>query len=274
MTRKIQKSKLIDFAMGKLTPEESLSIIEMLEKDPVASRELEVISGILNIAALEGQEAFKKVESETTSKYPRFLDAIVDFADQLRERRIAYPLLGFSSVVLAIVGLVVASRLATGRYYELTQIERPEFEVPVRGQEEVDFGTAQRLYSQGKFDESIHLMERYIRAFPEGDMIDYAHYSAGAMHLLSSQQSFLSLFPSFDRRKILTGMEHLQQAIVTTRNARIAEDALWLRAKGYLMLDSADEAVGELSKIERLNGMRKDSASQLIARIRILQRGG
>jgi anti-sigma factor RsiW len=51
--------RLIDFARGKLSPEESLAVLEELEKDPRVSRDLELILSLMGLSREEWEEREK-----------------------------------------------------------------------------------------------------------------------------------------------------------------------------------------------------------------------
>lgn len=47
----ITLSELSDFALGHLPPEESLELLDRIEKDPQASADLDFVIGLLNFAS-------------------------------------------------------------------------------------------------------------------------------------------------------------------------------------------------------------------------------
>jgi len=51
MSERIQTSTIIDFAHGRLTPEESLGLLKSIEEDPRASEELDLVVDLMNEAA-------------------------------------------------------------------------------------------------------------------------------------------------------------------------------------------------------------------------------
>ncbi len=274
MKKEQNMSSIRDLALGKLSPEESLKVLEELERNPEASEELDVVADLMNFVALQGEDFFEREQDAVfmgESSAKRIVWKIEEF---LRPKRLAYPIA--ASVVLFVLMsvLVVASALTTSRYFPLTKIDRLEFESRVRGPGLQDFAMAYQSFSERRYDETIRLLERFIRAFPQSELVDYAHYSAGATYLVSSKQSFLSLFPSFDHERVTRGLEHLELAIQKSSNPRTIEDSHWLRAKGYLMLDKSDVAIAELQMVESLNRLKRDQASRLVSEIQEIQKGG
>ncbi len=267
MKNKIARQSITDLTLGKLSPEESLKLLEAIEQDPSASQELEFASEMLNFTRAHGKETFEPMKSSIAR------DALVNrtIAERLEgylgQTRAARWATGFVALCVVICGLVVVSSLTADKYYPLASIEGFEIESTVRGPGQEDLTTAQNLYRQGDLEGALRLLERYIRAFPHGEMIDYVHYSAGAICLLSSSHSFLSLFPSYDRERVLRGLGFLEIAANVSTNPRLVEDARWLRAKAFLMLHRPADAIEELRRIELLNGVKGEQASRLITEI-------
>jgi len=57
----IEIDVLVDFALGKLSAEESLVVVDILEKDPEASEMLETIVELMNHFAEPNSEEFKRI---------------------------------------------------------------------------------------------------------------------------------------------------------------------------------------------------------------------
>jgi len=55
-TPELNYSTLLDFALGRLTPERSLAVLKELERNPRASRDLEFILKLLNYFSEHGDE--------------------------------------------------------------------------------------------------------------------------------------------------------------------------------------------------------------------------
>ena len=264
--KKTNINSIIDLAKGNLSPEDSLKVLEEVNRNPEASRELDDVSNLMNFVAVEGESVFEEPEHSAAAKPWRWRELF-------GSRILASPITAVAAAFVLLVGFVLASSLTTSKYYDLTQMDGLEFESRVRGPGQEDFAIAYQHFSEGRYDESIRLLERYIRAFPHSDLVDYAHYSAGAIYLLASHKSFLSLFPSFDPERVMKGLDHLNVAASTASNVRVIDDSHWLRAKGFLMLHRIEDALSELRIVESLNGPKRDQASELIARIREVKNG-
>ena len=267
-------SSISDLALGILSPEESLKILEEVEKNPQASMELELATDLLNFVALEGKELFERKQATVYARRSAVKSIVWKINDLLGARRFAYPLAALVVLMILIGGLALTSFLTTSEYYPLTVIQRLDFESRVCGPGLQDFDMAYEAFSRGQYDETVRLLERFIRAFPESELVDYAHYSVGATYLVSSRKSFMTLFPSFEDGSVIRGLENLELAIQKSSNPRTIEDSHWIRAKGYLMLDNPERALAELLIVQSLNGLRKEQASRLILDIKDIQKEG
>jgi hypothetical protein len=267
MKRRIPRESISDLVLGKLSPEESLRLLEEIERDPSASEELEFAAELLRFAAVHGKSVFERAEylSPQASGKPRTVAERLE--SYLHVRNLAYPAI----VLVVMLGLVTASHLSRDKYYPLTGIEGVEFESRVRGPGQEDLDAAQQFYAEGQPDESIRVLERYIRAFPRSEVIDYVHYSTGTIYLLSSRRSFLSLFPSYDHERVMHGLDHLDSALHNSTNVHIIENSHWLRAKAFLMRHRPYDALVELEGLKSLGGSRSDQASELISEIRRIE---
>jgi tetratricopeptide (TPR) repeat protein len=268
MGKNTDRNRIVDLALGKLSPEESLKLLEEIETDPDASRELELANTVLNFVHLHGEEVFGPEKASMPSKAIQWDAILLNGREFFRRKRFAYPAV-VALGALAILGvLVTASHFSTSRYYRLTKIDEMEFDTRLRGPGQEDFVLASDYLLNRRYDESIRVLERYIRAFPRSDLLQFAHYSAGAVYLVSAHSSVVSLFPTYDRERVTRGLSHLSYAETGTSSIKLEEEARWLRAKGFLMLDEPDEALAELQRVVLLNGSRKREATDLISEIR------
>lgn len=258
-------NQVTDFALGKLTPQESLRVLDLLDGDAEASRHLDFVSDIVRVGAEYGEEIFESrlapagywgrlwfvttrwLRSAMTSRWwirPAFASAL--------------------SIVLLMGTLEIVSHAVTSRYYQLTTIDRLALEPTTRGQVDAEYDGACRLVAQGRYTDAIRAFERFIRAYPGDDLRYLAQYSAGATYLLSAHRSIGPFFPSYDVETVIRGLGHLQRAADNSGNRRINEEAHWLRAKGFLMMDAPASAIAELRLVVRLNGPKKDDAAELL----------
>lgn len=267
MPRKIRTSTIIDFAQGRLTPAESLGLLESIERDPRASRELDLVVDLMNEASDPQTHLF----SGRSFSRGRFLSRpIRTLIDDFRIHPFLYPAGALGFLVLAFVILVGVYRLSANKFDELTSIDRTAFTWNARGTDNSDIAGAYICFTNGQYDKSIALLERYLRREPGGELTPFVHYSAGAVCLIDSRQNPFMLFQTHDEARIAEGLQHLSLALGSTSNRRLLEESRLLRAKGLLMLQKPREAIAELDTARSLNGPRSEEAIQMIERIHAL----
>ena len=258
---------IVDMAQGRLTPEESLQILEGIDRDEATSADLELVVDIINLASESGGNVFRAGERTGLSWWRR----LALWLSRIFENdRVLHPV-GVVSVVLVVLAMILgANALWTGPYEELTGIDGTAFEWNARGPGEMDIAIAYQLFTKGEYDESVLHLDRFLRSHPNGELVEYMHYSAGVVYLLSARHTIFTLFPSYNRLKVTAGLQHLECAIARTSSPRLAEESRYLRAKGFLMLGQKEAAIAELDSVRTVDGIRAQEASQAIARIQAI----
>jgi len=256
---------MADLVMGNVPPDEALRMLEAIERDPVASKELDLQTDLLNLASSEGKEIFEPAPFVRPSPVP-WLDRL---PFRFPPRSVLVPLGALASVAVLWFGLWSISSLTRPPHDELAQIGRSDLEFRTRGDMRDELAAVPALCSEGRFDDVIRLSERFIRAYPASELTGFAHYSAGLGYLASARRSTLGLFPSFDPARVGKALEHLTPLAVGSTQEPMAEDALWLQAKGLLMVENPDAARAALSRLAAMNGRRAVDAQELIRRIHI-----
>jgi len=114
---------LVDLALGKLTPEQSLEVIERLEQDPLKSSELELIVNILGSA-----EALPAIEdSRNNSKRGS--------PSGVRERRSDFTLAirSAAAIVLMLGSVFLSGEFSEDSYASLITVRAEDLDVRTRG---------------------------------------------------------------------------------------------------------------------------------------------
>jgi tetratricopeptide (TPR) repeat protein len=267
MKRKREEGTLSDLALGKLSPEESLRLMEELEHDPEGSEELDFHVDLINFVAEHGAEVFDRaaIAPEACTHRPSALPK--GTAAVLRGRQIVFRVAALAFLCVTVGCLALVSHLTKSKYYELAIVDETTYDMHVRAAQHDDVRAAQDLFVSGRYEESIRLLERFIRAYPESDLLVYIHRNVGAMYLYSAPRSILSLFPHYDRTAVLKGLGHIDASLDPSATGRQNEESYWLQAKGLLMLDRSAEAMQILERIKELNGRRGDQAEVLMKSI-------
>ena len=267
MSERIQSSAIIDFAHGRLTPEESLGLLKSIEEDPRASEELDLVVDLMNEAADPQSRLFVAPASREKPIIIRFVRILID---RFRSHPFLFPAGAFGCFAAAILILVGANQLFADKLDELTGIDRTAFTWNARGTDNSDIAGAYFFFTNGEYARSLALLDRYVRLEPLGDLAPYVHYTAGAVCLIASRQGYFSLFQTHDKTRVLEALQHLSLAIGQTSNHRLLEESRFLRAKGYLMLHRPYDAIAQLDTVRALGGPRSEEAIQMIERIHAL----
>lgn len=263
MKRRVKSAAISDLVLGKLSPEESMRLIEQMENDPGASEDLELATEMLNVAGESGGDIFERAQVPG-SVHPAVHEGLRPYVKRfLGEGRIRVPAGIAGATAVLVIAVLIARSQISNPYDALARVDPLECQMTVRGPGDEEFGRGYREFSAGNYDEAIRLFERYIRAFPSGDLVDYAHYSAGAACLVSARRNLFGVFPSYDNGLVERGMEHFMVA-ERSSNLRIVEESSLLHAKGLLMLRRADDALLQLSKTTGLNGVERGKALDLL----------
>jgi len=256
----LDTTMLTDLVLGKLSPEESLRVLREIERDPRASQELEARARLLSHVREGGEALFAESYAVAGTSTPA----------PVQRWWASRPLAGYvvgAAAILLIAVVPVLSVLTKGPFVDLARVGYPQYEAVLRSAGDSDIGLAVRMLRGGHPEESLLLLERFCRAYPESDMREYAHYLAGAIYLSDARESLLGMFITYDLSRVRAGMAHLGEALRLSGNPRLTEESHWLRAKGFLMLERPAEAVAELEAARRLEGARAEDAAQLMGKI-------
>jgi hypothetical protein len=260
--RRVDRSDLVDFALGKLSPEESLRVLDAIEGDPALSAQLEEIAVVVRGIDRDGEELFGKGREDRG----RSSGAVVRDSGWLYVIRAA-------AVFVVLIGLsVLVSALTAGRYDDLTALERVELDVRFRGFDAEDLVRARAAHGEGDEDGALFHLDRFLRMNPEGESSDFARVLAGSIRVEGAESSVLGLFRQFDEEKIMFGLRDLLLVIAHSENPRLVEEASWIVAKGYLMLGRPGDAAGHLRRVVGGGGSRVRGAQELLEEIN--RRGG
>ena len=267
MRERIRTSTIIDFAHGRLTPEESVGLLESIEKDPRVSEDLDLVVELMNEAANPSSKMFVAPSCRPKSLLARMLGT---FLDGVRSHPVLFPVGAFGCLAAALVIVMCVNLLSANKLEELTGIDRTAFTWNARGTDNSDIAGAYLCFTNGEYAKSLTLLDRYLRLEPQSDLGPYVHYTAGAVCLIASKQSYFTLLQTRNEARVLEALQHLSLAIRQTSNRRLLEEARFLRAKGYLMLHRPEEAIAELDTVRFLYGPRSEEALQMIERIHAL----
>jgi hypothetical protein len=264
------RAEISELVLGGLPPEESLDLLEKIEQDPEASRELEMQVEILNFMSEEGG-TLTVPQPEEASILARFR-SWASGQWHWMPRRLRLVVLAAAAVALIFGAAEFTRRARSGSAYSnLIAFNGPELEVTLRGSPPLDIELASRLYAGGEVEEAIKVLERYIHAHPEGDDIDYAEYLLGAMNLWAAKETRFLVFVRYDLQKVRTGIEHLDASIRLASSERLMQECHWVRGMALLMIEEVGGAVHEFQAVGDSAGPRRGSALAMMEKLRAHQ---
>jgi hypothetical protein len=236
---------------------------------------------------------WQKIEADLDAKVYAHLDAMHDSAKQTvrtpaQTPGLLHELLQnirkywdglFSPRILAYAVLLVS--LSVGGLYVYGYFSRPQFFAqaqmhadfadPVRGpqNESRKFMEGLQAFAAKDFETAIRALSGYVDAEPGHTQ---ALFYLGLAHLIDAEEVILGLPYKFDKVKVRTGVDCLQQVLKATgRNPYLQEDCLWYSAKGYLMLgevDKAESCLQEIIDMSQPDLLRRQEAGELLLRLK------
>jgi tetratricopeptide (TPR) repeat protein len=261
-----RRNTVRDLVLGNLSPEESLRVLDMVEKDPELSHELELAASLVNIAAEDGKELFGKPVTLSHDAAPLYR-AVNRRLSSHAVHAWMYVRYTLAAVVLIGVLLPVVSHFMTDPYVALSTLSDSVDMERLRTTGEQELA---RLYEEpisGNDEETIRFLERYLRRHPHNKVTGYVRLSLGEQYLRSARTSILTLFPRFDAPKVNRALHQFDQIIESGGNDRLVEEAYWLRAKAALMVGRPHSAISDLQELLRLKGRLSHQAEELIGKI-------
>lgn len=260
MAPKLSSSQLSDFVLGKLSPEESLRVLDELERDPEASKTVDYYTSLLAYAKGEGRSVF---EERVNGRQGGSFAGVRRAARLVSRRRWVFA----AAAILALgvfMGLLMRGKsLLWGddaRYAVLSEVE---FGVGIRTEADDNLSVAINLFHAGEYDRSIRVLERLNKGEQLHPFPDFVNYSLGVVHLVAAEGSVSGPIKVFDREHVRQGLWSLNRAAIMTANPRLAEEAYWLMAKGHLMVGERAEGIRFLQKVVELGGQRGGEARRL-----------
>ncbi len=269
--KKAIKSKMADFVRGKLAPHEALDVIDAVERDRELSADLDLHVELQNFArsddALEAAD-FPEVSS-TAARVPRFPRSW--WEQVFGGRRLLVPA---GSLLLIVAGVAVFTLLqrAANPYSDLADLGDPAASFRMRGASEAELADASNRFLEGDARESAYRFERYLRMYPSSEWAPWVEYAAGISRLAGAREKVFGIGVRYDEKEVRGGLEHLDRVLAGPAVPELVEDALWYRAKGFLMLGDAGSAEAQLNQILALQGSRQVVARKLLSDLQSLHR--
>jgi tetratricopeptide (TPR) repeat protein len=270
-SKAISDGEMSDFVHGRLQPEQALHLLDLIEQDQEASANLDLQVEILNTADSADAEAFR---AKTRLMRARLEQGTSD-ASWLRWHLITRPVLVPTFILVAGVVLgftVITSILAeSDPLGDLAELDDLSSSFRLRGPSSSDLAEAANWLVNGEPEEAARRFERHLNMYPSEEWIPWVEYAAGLSRLAEARRSFLGVRVSYNADRVKRGLDHLEHVLANAENPELKEDALWYKAKGYLMLGDAQNSTVCLSQVRALQGSRSEAARGLLSRLKSLQ---
>jgi len=260
MAPKLSSSQLSDFVLGKLSPEESLRVLDELERDPDASETVDYYASLLAYARGEGRSVF---EERTNVGGPRPLARVHRAARFVARRRWVFAAAAVLALGIALGVLVRGKSIVWGHSAEYAALREVEFGVGIRAEADDNLKVAIGLFHEAEYDRSIRVLERLLKAEPVHPFPDYVNYALGVVHLAAAGEGGSGSIRLYDRSHVREGLESLRRAIILTASPRMAEEAHWMMAKGHFMLGEREDGIRTLEGAIAVRGKREVEARRL-----------
>jgi hypothetical protein len=247
---RITRDVLISFAKGRLSREESLRILKRVEVDDDLSKELEEV--LFMIRGIE--------DAVHSGERAKSAGSIV------REHKLHYVLRIAAGLVIAFLTTTAIGELGKGQYYYLARIGETSLASRLRGSESSEFESAKGLFASGNRDAAIKRMERIANMHLEEESMPVVHLLLGEMLLCSAERNILGIVSWYDQGNVVRGMKHLEIAL-SSGDQRIAEEAHWLRLKGWLMQGDCIRANLEGQEILKFGKVRINDTRLVLQQI-------
>ena len=264
MSKRIDSSRITDLVLGKLPPEEALKVLDEVERNPEASREVELAVQMLNFARGEGAEEFASQEAAATAKVKlrrRWWDVVPGW---IRAPRLVYAMAAVSVVV--VLGIVT-------RYFVVPRDVIPDAGgewiewATVRFPESVDLLTAQETFRDGGNLAAYDKLTRYLRVHPDDPLRGEVRYNAALLCFDLGREEVAGILVSYDTVWISRGLGILDMVVEDTSSVALVEGARILRAMGLIAVGRGAEAEADLRIVSDLRGPHEAEARKLLQKI-------
>ena len=260
MAPKLDSPQLSDYVLGMLSPEESLRVLDELERDPEASRMVDDYASLLAYAEGEGRAVFEGRLNGSPAAKPRGTGRIAGIA---AGSRWVFTAAAVFALAVFVGQLVRGKSILWGDEAEYAALSSVDFKVSIRAEADDDLMVAMSLFHEGDYERSIRVLDRLMRSVPAYPFPDFVNYSLGVVHLAVAETRLGNSIRIYDRSHVTQALESLRRAAMLTASRRMAEEAHWLTAKGHLMMGDRSTGLLELEKVIDYGGKRGGEARRL-----------
>ncbi len=262
MKPNIPVSRLVEFASGKLTPEEGIELLATIEEDPRASKMLEKTIELLDIAG----ESDRKNDISPVHDRGHGIRVVREkaagvfrWAAQSRPR---LALIGLG-VIAGIAAVAISPLPGEAKLAARALPTDDEVHMVARGAERGEVELAAHLMAGERFEDAARVLDWYISAFPNSEDVARAHFLSGLAHLRLSKKGFMGIFAGIDRQEVRSAEAHLLSAWMLSRSSDLSLEAAWYLARAQILLQEDGRARDFLEFVIKEKGPHSADAVRL-----------
>jgi tetratricopeptide (TPR) repeat protein len=176
-----------------------------------------------------------------------------------------------ASAALVYVILLFISNAATPEMHRYAAIsDKSDFYLHfyiTRGKATDEFQQSIRALEEEDYESAILHLKKDIELNPEDKTIFYSYYIIGLSYLETAENSFMGLFPAYNKLKAKNALENFRMCIENNKSGRfpdITYNSFYYSAKACLMLNDVDTARMYLRKVIEAKGSKMSEAENLL----------
>jgi hypothetical protein len=258
----VDRSLLVDLAHGRIPPDESGRLLDIIAADEELSKELEIVILLVNEGAR--RRGGQKVA------YPRGNPT----SGRIREARsLSLTFLRVAAMILVFLGAGwFADDASSPRFANLAQVSPADLHVRMRaGDAGIVNGSRLFLY-EGDWQECVRRVDWYLAVYPGGEELATASMLKGAAYLMGARSQILGFHVRYDAVLVDSAMSAFQLARSRVTSSEMRDDIDWFEAKAMLMKGDPAAAGIRLRRIIGGTGARMDDARKLLEQLPVVQR--
>jgi hypothetical protein len=250
----LDRELLVEFALGRLSPGESLRILERVSSDEELSADLDLILLMLREGAREGLLNHQSYDERGGN------------GSRLREwSRFSLIVLRTAAMICLLLGAgLVFREVNKPRYFDIAAVGSSDLDFRVRGGSVDVLGVARGLLLKGQCEDALRTVDWYLAVYPDGDGRSEAHLLKAAALLFKSRSAQWGLLMNFDRVLVDEAAAELQQAKATSDPDLTGEHIAWFEAKVLLMKGDAKKARSRFEDVVLMGGVRSAAAKRML----------
>ncbi len=265
MRQRIALSVLVDFAAGRLSPEEALHVLDELERDKEASAIVDTTIDLLEASNEDGKWLFGPQIAERSSRLWPVL-AVQRWKQKAKTMRWRFAG-AVASLALCLAAFIVFRNPPSQLMAREASVTEGDLHFLVRGGTITEIEWASHLLNTGHPSEAIDLLEWYIRAFHNSSSLSVAHFLAGIAWMMNSQHEVGGIYLSIDEESVRRAIVHFELVEADSTANSLVSDARWYKARAYLMIGDIASATAALRKLIAAEGPHAQDAKNILERL-------